>query len=295
MSNNQNTSPLISFDEQKYLELNPDVASAVIKGEFLSGLYHYLSYGYYENRDGGMIKIDKKVQHLLDSTKDISLPPSHLRTRVHSEDISTYKSIGKAVAFDVHFAIESYGIDLAKDSRILDFGCGCGRVISWLIYLYEGSCFYGTDIDKEAISWCQNNISEIGDFSVNENIPPFIYPDDYFSCIYSISVFTHLPEDMQFEWLKELHRVTKKNGLLMLSIHGEQLFPDSYHKLKKQFIENGFFYSIDQGTDGLPDFYQTTFHTEDYIKLKWSKFFKIVDIIKYGVANHQDLVICRKI
>lgn len=292
---NQITSQLISFDEQKYLELNPDVASTVIKGEFLSGLYHYLSYGYYENRDGGMIKMDKKVQNLLDSTKDIALPPSHLRIRVHSEDISTYKSIGKAVAFDVHFAIESYGVDLAKDSRILDFGCGCGRVISWLIYLYEDSYFYGTDIDKEAISWCQNNISEIGDFSVNENIPPFIYPDNYFSCIYSISVFTHLPEDMQFEWLKELHRVTKKNGLLMLSIHGEQLFPDSYHRLKKQFIENGFFYSIGQGTDGLPDFYQTVFHTEDYIKSKWSKFFKIVDIIKNGVANHQDLVICRKI
>ena len=201
-------------------------------------------------------------------------------------------------AFDMYFSIEKYGkgLELSKKNRILDFGCGCGRVISWLSYLYENSSFYGTDIDKEAISWCNDNISSIAKFSVNKNLPPFDYPNEYFSCVYSISVFTHLPEDMQIEWLKELHRITKKNGLLMLSIHGEQLFPDNQESLKNKFIRKGFFYSVDQqGTDGLPDFYQTTFHTESYIKSKWSEFFKIVDIVKNGVANHQDLVICRKI
>ncbi len=296
MSNSKTISPLLNFDEQKYLKSNPDVENSVIKGEFLSGLSHFLSYGYYEKREGSPVEIDQKIKNLLDNNKGISVPPLHLRIRVHSEDISTYERIGRSVAFDVHSAIESYNPDLSQNSRILDFGCGCGRVISWLNYLYEDCSFYGTDIDEEAILWCQNQLSSIGDFTANKNDPPFSYPDNYFSCIYSISVFTHLPEDMQFDWLKELRRVTKEDGLLLLSVHGEQLFPDDLPALKQQFIHNGFFYGVDQqGTEGLPDFYQTTFHTESYIQSAWGKYFKIVDIIKKGVANHQDLVICRKI
>lgn len=297
MKKNQITSPLINFDEQSYLKSNPDVEKAIIEGQVISGLSHYLSYGYYENRKGGLIEIDQKIKNLLDNKKEGIVPPPNLRIRVQqAEDIFIYKTIGSMVTFDMHSAIESYGVDLGQNSRILDFGCGCGRVVRWLNYLYEDCNFYGTDIDEEAILWCQNNISSIGYFTVNKNDPPFTYPADYFNCIYSISVFTHLPEDMQFSWLEELHRVTKDDGLLLLSVHGEQLFPKDQPIFKQQFIENGFFYSVDQqGTDGLPDFYQTTFHTEPYIRSEWSKYFKIVDIIKKGVANNQDLVVCRKI
>jgi len=296
MLNNKTFSPLIIFDEQKYLNLNPDIENAVRKGEFLSGLSHYLSYGYYEKRAGSPLEISQKIKNLLDNNKGISVPPAHLRIRVHSEDISTYERIGRAVAFDVYSAIETYSTGFNKNDRILDYGCGCGRVVSWLNYLYENCSFYGTDIDEEAIAWCQNNLSIIGDFTSNHINPPFAYPDEYYSCIYSISVFTHLPENMQFNWLKELHRVTKKNGLLLLSVHGEQLFPDDNPALKQQFTDNGFYYGVDQqGTDGLPDFYQTTFHTESYIKSEWSQYFEIIDIIKKGIANHQDLVVCKKI
>ena len=38
------------FVEGSYLELNPDVAAAVKKGTFTSGLHHYLMYGFNENR-----------------------------------------------------------------------------------------------------------------------------------------------------------------------------------------------------------------------------------------------------
>ncbi len=101
---------------------------------------------------------------------------------------------------------------------------------------------------------------------------------------------------MQFAWLEELHRVTKKDGLLLLSIHNEHLLPDEYPDLKQQLNDKGFYYSLDpHGTKGLPEFYQTTFHTESYIKSEWGRFFQIEGIIKQGIANHQDLVVCRKI
>ena len=40
----------LEYNEGEYLELNPDVAVAVEKGQFTSGIEHYLKYGFKENR-----------------------------------------------------------------------------------------------------------------------------------------------------------------------------------------------------------------------------------------------------
>jgi len=44
-------------------------------------------------------------------------------------------------------------------------------------------------------------------------MPPMSYEDNMFDFVYSISIFTHLPEDMQFAWLQELQRITKPGGI----------------------------------------------------------------------------------
>lgn len=38
------------YNEGEYLELNPDVAAAIKKGVYTSGIHHYISYGFKENR-----------------------------------------------------------------------------------------------------------------------------------------------------------------------------------------------------------------------------------------------------
>lgn len=40
------------FNEASYLTANPDVAAAVARGDFSSGLQHFLQRGYQEERDG---------------------------------------------------------------------------------------------------------------------------------------------------------------------------------------------------------------------------------------------------
>lgn len=40
----------IEYNEGEYLELNPDVAAAIERGQFTSGIEHYLMYGFNENR-----------------------------------------------------------------------------------------------------------------------------------------------------------------------------------------------------------------------------------------------------
>src|SRR6185436_147024 len=41
------------FDEERYLQANPDIARTVEEGGFLSGAQHFLLHGQYEMRDAG--------------------------------------------------------------------------------------------------------------------------------------------------------------------------------------------------------------------------------------------------
>ncbi len=122
----------------------------------------------------------------------------------------------------MHNTIKTEAITLNPGARILDFGCGCGRVITWLQQLDSKYQYFGTDIDPEAITWCQENLANFGEYAVNPHLPPTEYADNYFDLVYSISVFTHLSEDMQFAWLKELSRITKPGGYLLLTTHNRR-------------------------------------------------------------------------
>jgi SAM-dependent methyltransferase len=119
-----------------------------------------------------------------------------------------------------------------------------------------------------------------------------------FDLIYAISVFTHLDEDFQHVWLCELQRIAKPGAIIILSVHGEYAismvdssYQDEVHKRGFMFISGA------QGKlklDGLPDFYQTTYHTRKYIYSEWSAYFDIVHYVERGINNHQDAVIIRK-
>lgn len=286
---------LEDFDETQYLRLNPDISKAVERGEFESGWQHYSMFGINEDRQG-VAKETKTVEGLLGQNVSLPIPPADLRARVHgARELSGFLKIGKTVALDLESTVNSISAKIDDGGCILDFGCGCGRVISWFQNLHPDSKFYGTDIDSEAITWCQEHLSARGDFQVNQPMPPLPYSDGFFDLVYSISIFTHLPEDMQFAWLKELQRVCKKGGYLLLTVHGKQLFPSRIESYKSEFEEKGFYYFVENKTDGLPEFYQTSFHTESYIRDRWSDFFAIEQIISQGIADHQDLVICKNV
>ena len=64
-------------------------------------------------------------------------------------------------------------------------------------------------LDPWAIAWLQTHCVSMAEFFVVPHVSPAPCPDHAFDLAYSISVFTHLPEDMQFHWLEELRRITR--------------------------------------------------------------------------------------
>jgi SAM-dependent methyltransferase len=279
------------YDEALYLKCNPDVARSVANGRFLSGFEHYVSLGRKEDRKG----MPSDAAFAAEQHLNHEAPPAPLRQRVHGDSVLLYFiAAGQVIAGDIVRALPR-DLRLTRESVSLDFGCGCGRVVSFLKKSLPGS-FFATDIDKEAISWCQVHMSELARFSSNDAWPPLRFQTGYFDFIYSISIFTHLPEDMQIAWLQELSRVMKPGGHAFLTVQGEWLFPAGHLPQSEvdRFSETGFYYHPGELTDGLPEFYRTTFHSENYIRTRWADFFDIENIVRRGINNHQDIVICRK-
>jgi ubiquinone/menaquinone biosynthesis C-methylase UbiE len=108
-----------------------------------------------------------------------------------------------------------------KNVRILDWGCGPGRIIRHLPEVISNGCsFYGTDYNKKSINWCTTHLTNI-EFYKNTLDAVLPYEDNFFDLIYGISVLTHLSEKMHYNWYQELYRILKSGGIMLMTTQGE--------------------------------------------------------------------------
>jgi SAM-dependent methyltransferase len=278
---------ILDFDEALYLEENPDVQRSLGNGEFTSALHFYFLHGRHENRSGG-----PELENPPELRFKGPVPPRALRKRVHGHtQLHSFEAVGATVCNNILEAARPH-ISLDGHSRVLDFGCGCGRVLAY--FKHAAGCeMVGSDIDAEAIAWCNENLSHIGTFINNGALPPLPLPDAAIDFVYSVSVFTHLPEKMQNAWLRELHRVVKPGGFLLLTTRGIENVPLSWWQ-RLRFRMSGFIYVVGGKTPGLPDFYRNAFHTEAYIRQKSGALFEMLEFRTRGIAGEQDWTLCRK-
>ena len=147
------------------------------------------------------------------------VPPEDLRWRATgSRDAEGFLASSRAgVDFFDKEALARQRKSFKDFNSILDFGCGCGRLIRSLRpFCDPWASIYGTDIDPAAIAWCKDNIADAS-FSMNGANPPLRFEDKSMDLIYACSVFTHLDTEDQFHWLAELQRILKPDGYLLLT------------------------------------------------------------------------------
>lgn len=186
------------------------------------------------------------------------------------------------------------------EGRTLDWGSGCGRVTRWLVdAALPGVRVSGADVDAENVAWCER-LLDGAEYRTIPLHPPTDYPDGSFDLVYGLSVLTHLTEDVQFEWLAELARITSPGATLLLTFHGaasvclarpDQEWLDGWER-------NGFDASIEDGflSDfiGESEYYRATFHTASYVRERWSRYFEVVEILEGFICHQQDMAVLRR-
>lgn len=179
---------------------------------------------------------DKANQSFKRDNPNIILPPDYLMYESFQINYTKYYFGGKESAQWIVNQIKKY-TDL-EGKRILDWGCGPGRIIRHLPELLNGKTeVYGTDYNEASIKWCKGNLNGI-QFNLNGLSAQLPYPDNFFDAIYGISIFTHLSEEMHFNWMAELTRVLNKDGILLLTTQGENFLPKMSNEEITQF-QNG--------------------------------------------------------
>jgi SAM-dependent methyltransferase len=150
---------------------------------------------------------------------DLPLPPAELMVLVagHAKQ-SSFLRRGKAAADVIEEAARRRARGIADMEAILDFGCGSGRVARWWSAL-DGVDVHGCDVNPRLVAWVDENLPFVTARATPLE-PPTPYPDAAFDLVYALSVFTHLPAELQRPWAAELRRIMKPGGLLIITTHG---------------------------------------------------------------------------
>jgi SAM-dependent methyltransferase len=240
------------------------------------------------------------------------IPPADLILRVACLfDVDGIDAARRAFDVDAvpHLALFERALGISGHSfadfeRMLDFGCGCGRFLRHLGPVANSVEVHGTDIDAEMIGWVRANIPYVR-AEVAPHKPPLPYPAGYFDLVINHSVFTHLDEIYQDLWLAELHRITRPEALLLLTVEGTS----SWNRLadavesdggdlsrwRRELESRGILFIRDDVFIGSthPDFYHSTFHAPWYVFEHWARFFDVVLYLPDGSIS-QDLIVLRR-
>jgi len=160
---------------------------------------------------------------------------------------------------------------LNVNSKILDVGCGTGRLAKPISRLLDGGEYVGVDVNNEYIEYCIENHLGTGvrfdhlDVRHDEYNPTGIIdpsdvrlplPDNYFDITVAIALFNHMETRWVFRYISEMTRVLKPKGILfatflILNSRSTQLIekdpkampfehrtPDSWHRHKDRRLIN---------------------------------------------------------
>jgi SAM-dependent methyltransferase len=180
-----------------------------------------------------------------------------------------------------------------RGKRVLDFGCGVGKVIRHFAPETEVAEFTGCDIHAPSIDWLQRNLSPPFSFFRCAEEPPLPQPDAYFDLIYAISVYTHLT-DHWAQWLLEHHRVLAPGGLLLASFLGEGMIePLIGEKWDEDRIGMNSLWAGKAWDAGGP----ITLHSPWWLRAHWGRAFDVVRIVPHTgneSAEGHGLVLVRR-
>lgn len=208
----------------------------------------------------------------------------------------------------VRSAAERNGISL-DNSRYYELGCAAGRVVRH-VACQSGAEVWCSDLNVRHTEWIRSFLSPDIKVFHNHGMPHLPLQDNYFDVVTAFSVFTHI-DDFEAAWLLELRRILRPGGMAYLTIQSEKTW-DAYKQtwirrqlvdLKDQITEFQIDDALFEGP--LPKdktvfwwpaqevYNSTVFHTNEYIRREWGRFFDIVDIQQNG-HFYQDVVILRK-
>jgi SAM-dependent methyltransferase len=168
-----------------------------------------------------------------------------------------------------------------EHKRVLDFGCGAGRILRQFADVASEAEVWGCDIHPESISWLEENLSPPFHCFRNDTSPPLPVGPGRFDLVWAMSVFTHIADDWA-AWLLEMHRVIAPGGLFVASYLGdavlERLLGEAYAAEEVGMLVQHHDRPPEEGGAWV-------FHSEWWLRKHWGPAFEILEVRDAGSSG----------
>ena len=233
-----------------------------------------------------------------------TLPPLELQMRTNAPtDVES--NLRVALAFH-RFVRKRVRLELQH--RILDFGCGWGRVLRFFLRDVKPDTLFGIDVDPESVSLARKTCPS-GNFKTVPARGPCPFED--LDLVYAVSVFSHLPEELHLCWLAELHRVLKPGATLIVTTLSPSTtvkkaaeirtqgscdaawkrgLADSFPPESQAAADAGHYV---YGPHPHPD-YGMAIIPRGYVDRVWSNFFEVLDYVDDESVFGQAIIVAKK-
>jgi SAM-dependent methyltransferase len=226
------------------------------------------------------------------------LPPPGNMMESHEHRERVFTTQGTAMAQAIVDCIQKYRPgDYFGNLKILDFGCGPGRVALPLFYTFKrpGNA---VDVDPGVISYLKGVEPGIN-AAVSSFQPPLPFESESFDVVYAISVWTHLTAESAHQWLNEIRRILRPNGLALLTTSNypvlaqrrkhPKLGPMGWDKVSDDELrQNGFIFISTPPTPGTGA-YGMASHDPDWIRREWASYMRVEGIESGAILGVQDI------
>lgn len=198
-----------------------------------------------------------------------------LDTRIHPEcqmlahSLRAHGDADFAVSQYFGVALQQYRVvrqlavrlfDRPERIAFLDFACGYGRLLRFLVHSLPREKVHAAEIQPEAVDWVRERYGV--DAFLSSPAPEDFEPGRRFGMIWAASLFSHLPDGLFGRWLERLAGLLDAGGVLCFSVHDEALLPPG-----SGMPARGLHYIAGSENPDLdPEIYGTTFVTQTYVE-----------------------------
>jgi SAM-dependent methyltransferase len=225
-------------------------------------------------------------------------PNDFMFDHASAAEVASYAEHAGNVVANIEDSLAAGGRTYDTIERWLDFGCGYGPVIRFLVEQVPPDRIWASDVIKEGVDFCTS------EFGVH---PLYSKPDlealelEPFDFVYAISVLSHLNERNSRAMLRLLGDALHQGGIAMFTTHGRRslenpaLYGAEYSERREEIADT----VAAHGMTFLPyaftgaDDYGMAWHAREWVEETVAELHgdsvRLIRFVPYGLDDHQDV------